>query len=80
MTDRRGTSRRWSLSRKVRTANPIDSTPQKMAMPYHAPVLLNASAISMGMKIPKVGNPTTLRISEMISAPIGTSRRMRNVP
>jgi len=42
-------------------------------------VLRNASASSTGMNTPKVGNPMTFLRNPTMSAPMGTSRRMRNV-
>ena len=47
--------------------------------PVGKPGLRKANAMSTGMRIPKVGKPSMLRSTQIMSAPIGTRRNIRKV-
>ena len=55
----------------------VPSTTANSAIPHRSSVARKASAMSTGMKVPNVFNPTTLRRNTKSRIPIGTASRLR---
>ena len=83
--DQRQDDRQSRDQQKAKLVNPAPNNisdqdnARKDSKSIGSPVLRKASAIRTGMKIPKVGKPTTFRNRQIMSAPMGTRRRMRKV-
>jgi hypothetical protein len=69
----RGTSRSFIRSSSLRTIRPVATMELNSTMPHRSWVSRNASATRIGMKVPNVASPITLRSTTTSRAPIGIS-------